>query len=181
MNTGEKVIQNEDLAKEAIIENLAAKRALADPLPGPSGEAFIGGPIVVGGKTVYQVVPRYFQALKAIDSPLIGAMQDVVSEGKVDTEFTDEQAWEICWIFTNTPKVVRETLAKGAGAVKEASMSEVGETPEYPVNLVIVAVMEQLKRHLATAVKFAAEAKEEGKLTFFQDSATTRPEATVGS
>lgn len=180
--TGESpAIQAKELATEVVLTEQAHKRASADPLPGPLKEAFCDGPITVGGKTVYKVVPRHFAALKALDSPLISVLQDVVQTGKVDTEFTDEQAWEICWIFTHTGKEVREILAKGANAVKEASQTEVGDAEDYPVNLVTMAVMEQLKRHLATAVKFGAEAAEEGKISFFRDSAMHQSAATVGS
>lgn len=181
MTTNGEQVQCADLAVEQQLNNLANKRAIADPLPGPAGKAFCSGPITVGGKTVYKVVPRYFQALKAINSPLITIMQDVVSNGKVDTEFKDEEGWEICWIFTHTGKEVREIIGRGANALKEAAMTEIGESEDYPVSLVIYAVMEQLKRHMTTAIKFNAEAQEKGEITFFRDSGTNANQDTDGS
>lgn len=174
------VVQSQDLAIEQKLNSLATKRALADPMPGPLGEAFTSKTIEVGGKQVYKVVPRYFLALKAIKSPLIEMMQDIVSSGKVDTELKDEEAWEICWIFTHSPAEVREKLSKGVAALKEASQVEIGDAEDYPVNLVIIAVMEQLKRHLATAVKYTAEAQERGDVSFFQDLGTSQAPATAG-
>lgn len=181
MNVNGENVQCADLAVESQLIALANKRAIADPLPGPAGDAFCSGPIEVGGKIVYKVVPRHFQALKAIGSPLIGIMQDVVSTGKVETEFDDEQAWEICWIFTHTGKQVREVFTKGVSAIKEAAMVEVGECEDYPVNLVIFAIMEQLKRHMSTAIKYNAEAQERGDVSFFRDSGMSQKTDTAGS
>ncbi len=181
MNNGETPINAADTATEAVLENLANKRASADPLPGPLGQAFCEGPIEVAGVTVYPVVPRYFQALKALNSPLISMLQDVVQSGKMDTELEDEKAWEICWIFTHTGKQVREQIAKGKESLSELAIETVGESSDYPVGLVMAAVMEQIKRHMTTAIKHTADAKEEGKISFFQDSVTPQNAAMGGS
>jgi hypothetical protein len=180
-NNGEMDVQAKGLATEVILTEQASKRASADPLPGPLKEVFCDGPIEIAGKIVYKVVPRYFAALKALDSPIISMLQDVVQTGKVDTELTDEQAWEICWIFTHTGKEVRAVLDKGPKCLKEASQNEVGDSDDYPVNLVTIAVMEQLKRHLSTAMKHGAEAVDKGAVSFFRDSAMLPSGATVGS
>lgn len=179
-NNGEPVLQARELATEVVLTEQASKRASADPLPGPLKEAFCDGPISIGGKTVYQVVPRHILALKALGSPLISILQDVVQTGKVETDLSEEQAWEICWIFTHTGSEVRQMLSKGVPALKEASQSEVGDAPEYPVQLVTIAVMTQLKRHLETAVKHSAEAAKDDKISFFLDSAMRQSAATVG-
>lgn len=178
MPTGEQTIQAKELAEEVVLTNLAGKRASADPMPGPLIRAFCEGPIEVAGVTVFPVVPRYFQALRALNSPLISMLQDVVQSGKIDTELTDEQAWEICWIFTHSGKQVRDAMAKGLSVLKELSMVEIGES-QFPVALVTAAVMEQIKRHMETAVKYTAQAKEEGSISFFQDSVTP-PNAGMG-
>ncbi len=180
MPTGEPNIQAKELAEEVVLNNLASKRASADPLPGPLVRAFCEGPIEVAGVTVFPVVPRYFQALRALNSPLISMLQDVVQSGKIDTELSDEQAWEICWIFTHTGKQVREAMTKGVNQIRELAMVEVGES-QFPVALVTAAVMEQVKRHMETAVKYTAQAKEEGSISFFQDSATHPNVETGGS
>lgn len=182
MNREQPQIINPELAAEALLENEATKRASAHPLPGPLRDAFCSGPITVAGKTIYKVVPRTFQALVAIDSPMIKTIQDVVQTGKVDTEFTEEQAWEICWIFTHEPKAVREMLDKGVAALKEAAVNEVGESWDAAaVNMVIAGCLEQIKRHMLTSVKFAAEAQEKGEITFFRDLATPPKTAAAGS
>lgn len=180
MRNGEPIIQAKELAEEVVLTNEAGKRASADPLPGPLTKAFCEGPIEVAGVTVFPVVPRYFQALRALNSPLISMLQDVVQSGKIDTELADEQAWEICWIFTHTGKQVREAMSKGIDQIRELSMAEVGES-QFPVALVTAAVMEQVKRHMETAVKYTAQAKEEGSISFFQDSAMHPNVETGGS
>lgn len=182
MNREQPIISNPEVAENALLENEASKRAAAHPLPGPLAEAFCSGPIQVAGKTVYKVVPRTFQALTAVKSPLIEMIQDVVQGGKVDTEFTDEQSWVICWIFTRPPKEVREMIFKGPEALKEAATTEVGEEWEAAcINLVMAACLEQIKRHMMTVVKFAAEAQEKGDITFFRDSAAAKETAPAGS
>lgn len=166
------MVSNPEQAAAALLENEASKRAAAHPLPGPLADAFCSGPIQVAGKTVYKVVPRTFQALTAIKSPLIEMIQDVVQGGKVDTEFSDEQTWAICWIFTHRPKEVRELIAKGPEVLKEVATVEVGEEWEAAcINLVMAACLEQIKRHMSTVIKFSAEAQEKGEITFFRDSA----------
>lgn len=178
--TGEPVIQAEELAKEAVLANEAAKRASADPLPGPARIAFCEGPIEVGGKTVYKVTPRHIQALKVVDSPLISIIQDAVQTGKIDTELPDEQAWEICWIFTHTGTELGQLIPKGRNWIKATSIAEVGET-EFPVQLVMLAAMEQMKRYMALFVKHSAEAVEKGSVSFFVDSETPQNGAMGGS
>lgn len=178
MQTGE--IQCADLAVEQKLNSLATKRALADPLPGPVGEAFCSGPIEVGGKIVYQIVPRHFTALKMLNSPLISVMQDVVSTGAVDTIFSDEQSWELCWVFTHTGKEVKEALDKGGLFIKSLC-EEIGDIPNYPVALVVAAIMEQLKRHMETSIRFTAEAQEKDEISFFRDLGTSQERGTAGS
>ncbi len=115
MTNGENqpTIANLDELQAAELQIQANKRALGDPLPGPLANAFCTGPLSIGGRTIRKVVPSIFVALKAIDSPLIGMIQDVVQGGKVDTEIKDEQAWELCWVFTHTAQEVRDALAIG--------------------------------------------------------------------
>lgn len=167
---GEVIIQNADLATEQKLTQIATKRALSDPLPGALADAFIKGPIKIGEYSVRPMVPSTFVFLKAIESPLIGMIQDVVSLGEIDTELSFEQSWELCWIFTHSAKECRESLEN----IKQLSIDQVGDVEGYPVQLVTTAVFEQVRRHMATAVKQAAEAQESGELRFFLDSVTAQ-------
>jgi hypothetical protein len=173
MKNGEQIISNPEHAAGVLLENAASRRASAHPLPGPLTQAFCSGPIEVAGKTVHKVYPRTFQALAAVGSPLIGMIQDVIQGGKVDTEMSDKDLWNVCWIFTHTPPEVRQMIVNGVNAIPEAAETEIGDGWDASViNLVWMGCMEQIKRHISTMLKFSAEAQEKGEITFFQDSAT---------
>lgn len=181
MTTGELIqstVSNPEEARDALLRSAANQRAGADPLPGPAASAFCSGNIQIGDKTVYRIVPRHWAALRAIESPLLSIIQDVIQIGKVDTEITDEDANNLCWIFTHTGPELKVMLdAKGAKGIKEAASDIPDEWDLTVFNGVLAAVWEQFYRHLKTAVKMGVENQENGTMTFFEDSQKKAMEA----
>lgn len=160
-----------------------ARRAMAKPLPGPAASAFTKGAIEAGGKIVNRVVPAHFAVLQALNSPLLKLIENATTEKKSEVDFDDEQQWQICYIFTTDAKQLRSTLkSKGVEAIKKEAESACGEWSAAEINFVMLAIVEQLKRHVETTVKFAAEMEANGDVHFFreQNPPTEKPADSAG-
>lgn len=157
-----------------ILENEAAKRANADPLPGPAGDAFAkNGPIEVGPHVVREVVASDWKVLKALDSPIIKMIMEMRQNpnSNVEIDVTDDEEFQIAFQFTRPPKVVREAMAKGKEAFTETAVLEIGDKIDSPtIKLIQAAVMEQIRRSWITAVSYKEKLEEKGEVRFFQDS-----------
>lgn len=147
------------------------ERAMATPLPGAAGDAFTKGAISVAGKLVNRVVPTHFAVLQALKSPLLTMLEQATNEAKSAVDFDDEQQWQICYVFTANPKTMRQTLKSpnGLESIKADAERFCGDWSAAELNFVMLAVIEQLKRHVETTVKFAAELEASGDVSFFRD------------
>lgn len=144
------------------------RRAMAKPLPGASGAAFTTGAIKVAGKVVNRVVPTHFAALQALQSPLLAMMENATATTKAEVDFDDEQQWQICFVFTSDARELRKMLkSEGIDAIKVEAEKACSDWSAAEINFVMLAVIEQLKRHVETTVKFAAEMEEKGDISFF--------------
>lgn len=147
------------------------KKAQAKPLPGAAEIAFTRGAIKAGGKIVNRVVPSHFAVLQAINSPLLSMIESAARDKSAKVDFSPESQWEICYIFTEDSKSVYRALKdKGADFVRDQALNVVGEGWDAAaVNLVMIAVIEQMKRHVETTIKFAAEMEASGDVSFFRE------------
>lgn len=145
--------------------------AQCKPLPGAAFKAFTTGAIKAGGRYVSRVVPAHFAILQALDSPLIKMIENATNKKDKEIEFKPSQQWEVCYVFTEDAEKCYTLLEnEGAKAVKSAAKREVGLKWEAAaVNLVLMAVLEQVKRHIQTTVKMVGEMEKEGDVTFFQE------------
>lgn len=147
------------------------REAAIKPLPGSAEQAFVSGPVMAAGKTVNRVVPAHFAVLQALKSPLLEMISNAVTKRKSEVDFTHEQQWEICHVFTAEPKALYRALrASGAEFVRQQAHDTVMEWDAAAINLVMLAVMEQMKRHISTTVKFAADMEKEGQVSFFRET-----------
>jgi hypothetical protein len=155
-----------------------ASKAQARPLPGSSGKAFTSGPIRVGNVTVQRVVPAHFAILQALESPILKMIEDATQkdgEKKSEANFKAHQIWDACYVFTSDPQALYDALeSKGASYISEQAKMAVGVNPDFPsTNLVMMAVIEQIKSHVETTVRFAAELKDSGQTSFFREQPET--------
>lgn len=150
--------------------NLAT--ANSKPLPGPALDAFTTSAIKIGNRLVEKVVPARFAILQAIDSPVIQLIENAKRTDKAEVNFTPEQMWAICYLFTTDARETwKQFKAKGKDWLAEQAEEHVGSQWDFTeVDLVMMAVMEQLKRHVETFVKFVAEVEEKGQITFFRET-----------
>jgi hypothetical protein len=148
------------------------RQAQSVPLPGASKDAFTKDSIQVGSRQIRPVVPAHFAVLQGLDSPLLKLIADATANKKADlVNPTQEQKWEICHVFTAEPKALFKALkSKGADFIREQAADAVGmEWEAAEVELAMPAIMEQLKRHIETTVKFAAEMEQKGDVSFFRE------------
>lgn len=176
------IVNLEQKQAEEALRQMASRRANAEPLPGPLADTFCKSGIEIGPYFVRKFVARDFVILKAIDSPLHRMILELSNENREDINYTDEESWDICWQFTNTVSNVKEVFAKGKESLRKLSEVEFGDNEESAayIQLIVAAVMEQLKRHASTMVKHAAEVKEKGEITFFRDTEPTPKMASAG-
>lgn len=166
---------NLDRVKEFMVSQAMIKEAQAKPLPGPSGDAFAQGVIKAAGKIVRRVVPVHFAVLQALNSPLLKMMERAAIEKQSESEFNDEQQIQVCHVFTANPRELRIKLRnEGVESIKKDADLACGEWSAAEINAVMLAVIEQLKRHVETTVRFAAEMEASGDVTFFQDSSPSQ-------
>jgi len=145
-------------------------RAQSKPLPGESRGAFLNSDIKVGDKSIHRLVPRHFIILEAMDSPLLKMMEQATAEKKSGMEWTANQEFEVCYLFTHDIKETFKTFKeKGARAIQDLAEAEVIEWDAEIIRFVTMAVIEQLKRHVETKVRIAAELEKDGQISFFRE------------
>ena len=96
------------------------------------------------------------------------------SEKKSEVDFKPREQWELCYVFTEDVEATYELLESQGVAelrkvIKKAAMTWEG----VAVNLIMLAVIEQIKRHVQTTVRFAAEMEKDGQVTFFREQPET--------
>ena len=147
------------------------RQAMTKPLPGAS-DAILKDSIQVGSRKIRPVVPAHFAILQGLDSPLLKLIADATANKAADlVNPTQEQKWEICHVFTAEPKTLFKAFkSQGADFIREQSADAVGmEWQASEVELAMPAIMEQLKRHIETTVRFAAEMEAKGDVSFFRE------------
>lgn len=148
--------------------------ANADPLPGSLAKAFPLPEIKVGKFSVRAPRAYDWTLLKAISSPLYRQTLEVAkseSERK-DIEYSDEDAWLICWQFTRPCREVDAIYCKGGKAAMIQFAKEIFafEMHEVELNEILAAAIRQMVDTSLTALKYKAEKEGDGSTTFFQDT-----------
>jgi len=154
------------------LEQMANDRAAADAMPGPLLNAFSEGSIKAAGRLVRKIVAYDYVILKTLNSPLHRMLLELAKPDelreKVDNEPSEE--WDLCLQFTIPCKEAANLLAQGAEAFHQASVERISMAWEpSEVELVILAIFEQLKRNAESANRYSAAAKEANEITFFRE------------
>jgi hypothetical protein len=145
-------------------------KAMQKPLPGASAD-LVNGNLTVAGATVYEVVPTHIKAMQAVDSPLLKAGKSAMEsdDKKSDADFEEEQAWELCYIFTTPPRDLRLLLKNGGVAKLRQAAAETWEIrTAAQINVTLSAIVNQYARHFQTTAKFAQEMEASGDVSFFR-------------
>ncbi len=148
------------------------RKAQLKPLPGNSADAFLKGATKVGDVTVREVLPIHIACLQAVNSPILSLVANATDskDGKANADFSEEDQWNICHIFTEDPKLLRKSLKEGGESVLKSNAESAicDQWNAAKINMVILAVIEQFHRHVKTSVKFAGEVEAQGDKSFFQ-------------
>lgn len=148
------------------------RRAQLKPLPGDSADAFIKGATRVGDVTVREILPIHIACLQAVNSPLLTLVQKATEseDKKGDSDFSEDEQNEVCYIMVEDPKTLRSILKSGGEpALKEKATEMIQDIwNAAKINMVVLAVIEQFHRHVKTSVKFAGEVESQGDKSFFQ-------------
>ena len=155
------------------VENMAAARALATPLPGPAALAFQPGMIEVAGHNVRKVVAYDYVFWHFTDCPVLQQILELAKpeDQRENVISNDQQEYELAWQFVNPASRLKDVMAKGREAVAKVAFDEVGgQWNANELRLVLLAIFEQIKRSAETGNRWAGEAKEKGEITFFRES-----------
>ncbi len=162
-------------AREYAWKREAEARASADPLPGPLGDAFAADAIMVGNIGVRKIVASDWQFFKKINSPVLRVVQEILQNpnSELNLEVDPAEYWAVVWQFTHTPKQCRDAFAKGEDDFRALVAEEVGDSQdEAIVNLIIAAVMEQIKRSWSTALQYKSGMEKDEGINFPQAGAS---------
>jgi hypothetical protein len=148
------------------------RKAMQKPLPGAAGDAMLAQTLTVDGAKIYEVVPTHIKCLQALDSPLLkmGEMAVESAEKKANWDFTEEQQWEICYLFTTEPKKLRQYLKDlGAEFLRKSAEENWDGKEAALIQMTVTGAIVQYARHVQTTVKFASEMEAGGAKSFFQE------------
>ena len=154
------------------------KEAMAKPLPGAAGDAFLRGSVEVGevGEEfkVHGVFPITHLALQAIESPLLKLVGNAASKPgeKAGMEFTLEDEWRVCFIFTEHPaslfSVWKKDNAALAGYIRDGAQAKFETVPSEDVNAICTAVLAQYHRFVQATIRRRAQLEGQVEKSFFQ-------------
>jgi hypothetical protein len=147
------------------------QQAMAVPLPGEAGDAFLKGAIQVGGHFVNEVFPVHPKALQAVNSPLLKIMGGggADSSGKQTLEVEPSEEREICFIFTCDPERLEDTPKnKLADFIKAGAKEKFGRANSATISAIVNAVFLQWLRHRNTQLELNSATEQQVEKKIFQ-------------
>jgi len=133
------------MVADAAERDEAARRAIAEPLPGQARQAFaVDQAIEAGG---YRVRPACDYDVEILDQ-LESKFGEFFKSGKdADILPTGHHAWELCHLMTTPPEDVDEFVAQhGLAAFKEAAKKRFAFAPQKTIAKVVMAAFKQMFR-----------------------------------
>lgn len=163
-------------------KNAAELEGNSVPLPGPAGDAFASGPIVVGQYSVRKVVHYDWRKWQETNNALVRSLKELEKpEGERDVILDNGDEAVVVWMLTHTPLDCDRAMKSGVEQFKELCKVETEMVMEMHIFAdVLKACMEQVSRSCATALKYATEKEDEGSTTFFQVSKVSSQTASGG-
>jgi len=147
------------------------REAMAKPLPGAAGDAFISTEMRVAGRKIFRVFPSHVKALQALNSPILKMAEQAAKsdEKKSVGDFTETECMELCYVFVSEPKELRQKLEKfGVEKLKSEAVEMIdGIWDAAEIQSTCVAAMSQYAKHIQTNVKLIQEAAKDDR--FFRE------------
>jgi hypothetical protein len=149
---------------------LSVVEANTDPLPGSLAQAFPARCIRVGSFAVRPVVGVDMVILRHLDSPLLRQMAEARKpvEDRQQTQFTDQDGWEMALQFLADPARVEAEVSRGREHFAALARDLVGlRMNPIIIGMIVDAVAEQFRSCFATAVQFAANTQGDAEASPF--------------
>ena len=150
---------------EQHVEDLAGKRALAEPFPGPLKVVFALAPdIAVGPYKVRRFRDGDFKLLAALESPFKDFLMSCIYEGNAsddkDCRPTGQAMWDMALLFTQPAAYSRDLIVNGGKAgFKAKSEDDFSELRLPALNALLVAIMEQARIYASANIEYGAPDK----------------------
>lgn len=160
----------EEKLRAFALETEAAKRASADPLPGPLAAAFGPQDIIVDNWHIRPLVAYDWAVMKDTNHAIYRQMLEYMQLGDKapDVEPTPQEAWEIIYLLSRPCEAADEVFQRGAKAFATAARREIGmKLHPGEITLLSKACFTQVQRHMTTMVKYAQKADKDGEQSFF--------------
>ena len=159
-------------ADDPVIDAASRKAALAKPLPGAAGDAFLTGAIKLDEHTIFEVMPIHIKALQAVESPLLDLITGLKADGnkaasskQIDDPLEQQM---ICLIFTENPETLLDVpKSELAGYIKTQS-AKFRPLRLEDVEAISTAVLAQFKKFVEATVRRRAQLEEQVPKSFFQ-------------
>lgn len=154
--------------------------ASVTPLPGPLADAFDPATTTVTDLQGHPITIRPFchydfLLLQKLNSPLLHQLRAAATrrEGDPDpsTPFSDEDAYELVFQFSMPAREAAAAFAKGRQSFRQAALERIGfSCGIVEVNLLVQAVIAELRRAFSTAIRYTASSASsaESGTVFFQ-------------
>lgn len=147
-------------SRETQLSEDAGKRASATPLPGPLLSAFLDESIQVTPEIkVRRFVASDWAILQWLNSPIykMTLESQKAEEIREPVQSTNEEDYELCWVFTHTPQQCRELKAKGRETFTQTATEEIADVVTLPVlGLIVAAISKQIVKSFETAIQYGA-------------------------
>ncbi len=157
----------QEQGRQRILVEDATRRAAATPLPGPLADAFLSDSIqITETMSVRRVVASDWKILQWLDSPIFRTMLELQKDESIRDEVPTlpEEAWEMCWQFTHTPKQCRELMAKGRETFRNTSAEDMADKESLTIiNKAVAAIISQVIRSFDTKVDFKTDDSDDSK------------------
>jgi len=168
--------------KEKIqLKELAAGRAMADPLPGAAYDAMLAEDIevetTIGKVNVRPNVAYDWVIFKQINSPVYNLTLEsgMPKEIREEVDFKEQQAFELIYQFTHSCKEIRNLLRKGNGNIEisnnkdekyavfreEVLNTTADKYSVFDIKPLINAVMQQILKSSSSALEYGVVKKDE--------------------
>lgn len=144
-----------------LVERMAKRetaRAEANviPLPGPLLDAFLPPLVFAAGQRLRPMTASDVAILQRINSPLIRMMVEAGKPPEEQTPVvtTDEELWELLFLWTRPAREARAAIAPGPQAFREAALS-FADTLPFGIIVHRQAIFHTLEQHFASAMATA--------------------------
>jgi hypothetical protein len=150
---------NLNVLKDHHARQSCIRQAMAKPLPGAAGDAFLRGAVTVDAYTIYEVMPIHLKCLQLVNSPMLDLVTSAVQDGATaKREFECDDEFQLCYIFTENPEVLYDTpKSKLEELIQTSAKAKFRTANSALVNGICSAIVKQFERHIATTVRFASE------------------------